>query len=290
MTSSYVDKGYVYAVVRVRYAELKLLNSQALDQLVSAGSLDEAIKILKEKGWGQDTGSNDPEVMLQEEREKLWSFVDEIVADRSIFDVFKLPNDYNNLKAALKASVMKFDYPGIYISESTVDPEQIAAAAGAVAWIALEWRLRGKPSLLGLVSGAVAGLVAVTPASGFILPASGAAIGLLSGIACFFMVSIVKTKLGYDDSLDAFGVHGVGGIIGALLTAFFATSDVTGAALPGTGEQLLIQLLSVAATLLYGGLMSAVILFVIKSTVGLRVSEEEETLGLDLALHGERIE
>ena len=167
---------------------------------------------------------------------------------------------------------------------------QIAAAAGAVAWIALEWRLRGKPSLLGLVSGAVAGLVAVTPASGFILPASGAAIGLLSGIACFFMVSIVKTKLGYDDSLDAFGVHGVGGIIGALLTAFFATSDVTGAALPGTGEQLLIQLLSVAATLLYGGLMSAVILFVIKSTVGLRVSEEEETLGLDLALHGERIE
>lgn len=167
---------------------------------------------------------------------------------------------------------------------------QIAAAAGAVAWIALEWRLRGKPSLLGLVSGAVAGLVAVTPASGFILPASGAAIGLLSGIVCFFMVSIVKTKLGYDDSLDAFGVHGVGGIIGALLTAFFATSDVTGAALPGTGEQLLIQLLSVAATLLYGGLMSAVILFVIKSTVGLRVSEEEETLGLDLALHGERIE
>lgn len=167
---------------------------------------------------------------------------------------------------------------------------QIAAAAGAVAWIALEWRLRGKPSLLGLVSGVVAGLVAVTPASGFILPASGAAIGLLSGIACFFMVSIVKTKLGYDDSLDAFGVHGVGGIIGALLTAFFATSDVTGATLPGTGEQLLIQLLSVAATLLYGGLMSAVILFVIKSTVGLRVSEEEETLGLDLALHGERIE
>ncbi len=167
---------------------------------------------------------------------------------------------------------------------------QIAAAAGALAWIALEWRLRGKPSLLGLVSGAVAGLVAVTPASGFILPASGAAIGLLSGIACFFMVSVVKTKLGYDDSLDAFGVHGVGGIIGALLTAFFATSEVTGAALPGTGEQFLIQLLSVVATLLYGGLMSAAILFAIKSTIGLRVNEEDETLGLDLAIHGERIE
>lgn len=167
---------------------------------------------------------------------------------------------------------------------------QIAAAAGALAWIALEWRLRGKPSLLGLVSGAVAGLVAVAPASGFILPASGAAIGLLSGIACFFMVSVVKTKLGYDDSLDAFGVHGVGGIIGALLTAFFATSEVTGAALPGTGEQFLIQLLSVVATLLYGGLMSAAILFAIKSTIGLRVNEEDETLGLDLAIHGERIE
>lgn len=167
---------------------------------------------------------------------------------------------------------------------------QIAAAAGALAWIALEWRLRGKPSLLGLVSGAVAGLVAVTPASGFILPASGAAIGLLSGIACFLMVSVVKTKLGYDDSLDAFGVHGVGGIIGALLTAFFATSEVTGAALPGTGEQFLIQLLSVVATLLYGGLMSAAILFAIKSTIGLRVNEEDETLGLDLAIHGERIE
>lgn len=167
---------------------------------------------------------------------------------------------------------------------------QIAAAAGALAWIVLEWRLRGKPSLLGLVSGAVAGLVAVTPASGFILPASGAAIGLLSGIACFFMVSVVKTKLGYDDSLDAFGVHGVGGIIGALLTAFFATSEVTGAALPGTGEQFLIQLLSVVATLLYGGLMSAAILFAIKSTIGLRVNEEDETLGLDLAIHGERIE
>ena len=167
---------------------------------------------------------------------------------------------------------------------------QIAAAAGALAWIALEWRLRGKPSLLGLVSGAVAGLVAVTPASGFILPASGAAIGLLSGIACFFMVSVVKTKLGYDDSLDAFGVHGVGGIIGALLTAFFATSEVTGAALPGTGEQFLIQLLSVVATLIYGGLMSAAILFAIKSTIGLRVNEEDETLGLDLAIHGERIE
>lgn len=127
MTSSYVDKSYVYAVVRVRYAELKLLNASVLSQLATAGSMEEALKILRDRGWGNG-GSEDPESILQAEREKLWSFIDEIVADRSIFDVFKLPNDYNNLKAALKESVMKFDYPGIYISESTVDPELIAAA------------------------------------------------------------------------------------------------------------------------------------------------------------------
>ncbi len=132
MTSSYeytgyVDKGYVYAVVRVRYAELKLLNGQTLSQLVSAGSLEETLKLLKEKGWGGD-GSNDMESILQSEREKLWDFIDEIVPDRSIFDVFKLSNDYNNLKAALKESVMEYEYPGIYISESTIDPELIRSA------------------------------------------------------------------------------------------------------------------------------------------------------------------
>ena len=167
---------------------------------------------------------------------------------------------------------------------------QTAAAAGALGWMCVEWASRGRPSLLGLVSGAVAGLVAVTPASGFILPSSGIAIGLVSGIACFFAVSVVKVKLGYDDSLDAFGVHGVGGIIGALLTAVFATSEVTGSPLPGIGEQFLIQLFSVLATLVYGGLMSAVILFAIKSTIGLRVSDEAELVGLDLSIHGERIE
>ena len=167
---------------------------------------------------------------------------------------------------------------------------QTAAAAGALGWMCVEWASRGRPSLLGLVSGAVAGLVAVTPASGFILPSSGIAIGLVSGIACFFAVSVVKVKLGYDDSLDAFGVHGVGGIIGALLTALFATSEVTGSPLPGVGAQFFIQLCSVLATLVYGGLMSAVILFAIKSTIGLRVSDEAELVGLDLSIHGERIE
>ena len=128
MTGAYVDKGYVFAVARLRYAELKLLNNQAMDQLVSASDYEDAVKVLKEKGWGGDNNTEDAEALLQEEREKLWSFVDEIVPDRSIFDVFKLPNDYNNLKAALKESVMEYDYPGIYISESTVDPELIRNA------------------------------------------------------------------------------------------------------------------------------------------------------------------
>ena len=127
MTGAYVDKGYVFAVARLRYAELKLLNDQALDQLASASGVNEALKLLREKGWGNDN-THEAEDMLQEEREKLWGFVDEIVPDRSIFDVFKLPNDYNNLKAALKESVMEYEYPGIYISESTVDPELIKNA------------------------------------------------------------------------------------------------------------------------------------------------------------------
>ena len=166
----------------------------------------------------------------------------------------------------------------------------LAAAAGALGWMAAEWKSRGRPSLLGLISGAVAGLVAVTPAAGFILPASGVIIGLISGVVCFVSVSYVKTKLGYDDSLDAFGVHGVGGIVGALLTAVFATSAVTGSELPTMGVQFGIQAMSVVATLFYGGVMSAVILWVIKRTMGLRVTREEELTGLDLAIHGERIE
>ena len=167
---------------------------------------------------------------------------------------------------------------------------QLAAAAGALSWMIVEWKSRGRPSLLGLVSGAVAGLVAVTPAAGFILPASGVIIGLIAGAVCFVSVSVVKARLGYDDSLDAFGVHGVGGIVGALLTAVFATSAVTGSDLPSMGEQLGIQALSVVATLVYSGAMSAAILWVIKRTIGLRVTHEEELTGLDLAVHGERIE
>ena len=167
---------------------------------------------------------------------------------------------------------------------------QIAAAAAGCAWMACEWISRGKPSLLGMISGAVAGLVAITPASGFVEPAPALFIGLVAGVLCFWMVAVVKAKLGYDDSLDAFGVHGIGGMIGAVLTGFFATSAVTGSALPPMMTQVGIQIFSVAATLIYGGIVSFVILFVIKKTMGLRVTKDEELTGLDLAIHGERIE
>ncbi|MFU0841638.1 MAG: Ammonium transporter [Burkholderia sp.] len=167
---------------------------------------------------------------------------------------------------------------------------QIAAAAGLVAWAGCEWIIRGKPSVLGMISGAVAGLVGITPGSGFVGPAAALVIGLVAGALCFWAATVIKYRLNYDDSLDAWGVHGVGGIAGALLTGVFASSAVTGSELPAMGTQLGIQAVSVVATLVYGGVMSAIILWVIKKTVGIRVSLDEEEAGLDLSLHGERIE
>ena len=167
---------------------------------------------------------------------------------------------------------------------------QIAAAGGLVAWMAAEWAYRGKPSLLGMISGAIAGLVGITPGSGFVEPLPALAIGIAAGLVCFWSVTILKRKLGYDDALDGWGVHGVGGIVGALLTGVFATARVTGTDLPPVITQVGIQALSVIATLVYGGLMSGVILYVIDKVMGLRVSADDEQIGLDLALHGERIE
>ena len=166
---------------------------------------------------------------------------------------------------------------------------QIAAAAAGCAWMACEWIVRGKPSLLGMLSGAVAGLVVITPASGFVEPMPALFMGLVGGAVCFWSATTLKRALGYDDSLDAFGVHGVGGIVGALLTGVFATSAVTESALPDMMTQLSIQAASVIATLLYGGLMSALILKIIDLTIGLRVTPEEELTGLDLTQHGERL-
>ena len=167
---------------------------------------------------------------------------------------------------------------------------QIAAAGGLVAWMAAEWMYRGKPSLLGMISGAIAGLVGITPGSGFVEPLPALLIGLIAGLVCFWSVTILKRKLGYDDALDGWGVHGVGGIVGALLTGVFATARVTGTDLPPVLTQVGIQALSVIATLVYGGIMSAGILYLIDKVMGLRVSADDEQIGLDLALRGERIE
>ncbi len=166
---------------------------------------------------------------------------------------------------------------------------QIATAAAALSWMFAEWMTHGKPSALGIASGVVAGLVAITPAAGTVGPMGALIIGLASGVICFFCATSLKRKLGYDDSLDAFGVHGVGGIVGALLTGVFAAP-----ALGGFGEvenialQLWIQFKGVLFTVVYTAIVTFVILKVIDVVMGLRVSEEEETVGLDLSLHNER--
>ena len=166
---------------------------------------------------------------------------------------------------------------------------QIATATAALSWMFAEWITHRKPSVLGIASGAVAGLVAITPASGTAGPMGALAIGLASGVICFFCATSLKRKLGYDDSLDVFGVHAVGGIVGAILTGAFAAPALGGF---GTVEdipaQLWIQFEGVAFTVLYTAVVTFVILKVIDLVMGLRVSEEEETIGLDLALHNER--
>ncbi len=172
---------------------------------------------------------------------------------------------------------------------------QVATGAATLGWLAAEWVAKGKPSVLGAISGAVAGLVAITPASGFVLPGPALIIGIVAGIVCFWSATSLKHVLGYDDSLDAFGVHGVGGIVGALLTGVFAYGPLsaTTAAPDGAyvgGMPLFInQVYAVAATLIYSGIATLVILFVVKILVGLRVNEEEEREGLDVVLHGERL-
>ncbi len=166
---------------------------------------------------------------------------------------------------------------------------QIATATAALSWMFAEWITHRKPSVLGIASGAVAGLVAITPASGTAGPMGALAIGLASGVICFFCATSLKRKLGYDDSLDVFGVHAVGGIVGAILTGAFAAPALGGF---GTVEdipaQLWIQFEGVAFTVVYTAIVTFVILKVIDLVMGLRVSEEEETIGLDLALHNER--
>ncbi len=169
---------------------------------------------------------------------------------------------------------------------------QIATAAAALAWMFLEWVSHGKPSVLGIASGAVAGLVAITPASGTAGPMGALVIGALAGIGAFIAAVKVKRALGYDDSLDVFGVHAVAGIIGALLTGVFCAPALGGAGFGGDiqsiGAQLGVQIIGIVTTVIYTGVMSFIILKIIDAIMGLRVSAEQETEGLDLALHDEK--
>jgi Amt family ammonium transporter len=169
---------------------------------------------------------------------------------------------------------------------------QIATAAAALAWMFVEWIARGKPSVLGIVSGAVAGLVAITPASGFVNPTGALIIGIAAGIACFWGATSLKKMMGYDDSLDVWGVHGIGGIVGAILTGVFADKAIGGTAglLQGNAGQVGLQVYGVAVTIVYCAIATFIILKVVDLIVGLRVSEEVERDGLDISLHGEVVQ
>ena len=168
---------------------------------------------------------------------------------------------------------------------------QIAAAAASLSWMAAEWIVAKKPSVLGMISGAVAGLVAITPASGYVNPCGALIVGLLAGAVCYLAAVHMKRVFGYDDALDAWGVHGVGGALGAMLTGVLATSAIDasgkGWLADGNAHQLLVQFYDVGATFLYCALVTFAILKAIDFAIGLRVSREIEIEGLDINLHGE---
>ncbi len=175
----------------------------------------------------------------------------------------------------------------------------LAAAAGALTWMALEWWTRGKPSVLGMISGAIAGLGTITPASGFVLPWQGVIIGIVAGALCFWACTWLKRRLGYDDSLDVFGVHGVGGATGTLLAGVFAVAAISAAPdvpagfpglLEGNPRQVLIQLYGIAVTLVWSGVLTFVVLKVVELMVPLRVSQQHEIEGLDITQHGESLQ
>jgi Amt family ammonium transporter len=168
---------------------------------------------------------------------------------------------------------------------------QIATATASLAWMFVEWALKGKPSILGICSGAVAGLVAITPASGFVDPVGSLVIGAAAGVGCYWGATSLKRMFGYDDSLDAFGVHAVGGIIGAMLTGVFARTAISKPGLiDGNAYQVVIQFYGVATTLIYDAIATLIILLIIKMIIGLRVTDEQEREGLDITLHGEVVQ
>ena len=169
---------------------------------------------------------------------------------------------------------------------------QIATATAALAWMFAEWPTHGKPSVLGILSGAVAGLVAITPASGFVGPVGALVIGVAAGVICFWASTSLKRSLGYDDALDAFGVHGVGGMVGAVLTGVFAVQSIGGTPglIEGNPGQVLTQIYAVISTVAWSGVVSFILLKAIDGTIGLRVSAEVERDSLDLQLHGEMVQ
>lgn len=181
------------------------------------------------------------------------------------------------------------------LAASAFAATHFSAAAGAVAWALMEWITRGKPSMLGAASGAVAGLVCITPAAGFVNPMPSILMGAIAGVVCFFGCTTLKSKLGYDDSLDAFGVHGLGGTLGAVLTGVFATkavTDVNGAnpigLIDGGEVRVLIgQIVAVIITWIFAGVVTFVLLKILDVTMGLRVNQDEEVQGLDVSQHGE---
>jgi ammonium transporter, Amt family len=169
---------------------------------------------------------------------------------------------------------------------------QVATAVAALTWMFVEWAHRGKPTVIGICSGAVAGLVAITPASGYVGPVGAIVIGIACGIGCYLGATALKHAFGYDDALDCFGVHGVGGIIGALLTGVFAVNEYSGHSglLEGNPGQVINQVIGVGTVIVYDAILSLIILKIIDVTIGLRVSDEIERDGLDLALHGEVVQ
>ncbi len=165
----------------------------------------------------------------------------------------------------------------------------IAPATAALTWMGIEWTRHGKPSVLGIATGAIAGLAAITPASGFVGPVDAVGIGFVSGLCCFYAATSVKHALGYDDSLDVFGVHGVGGFVGTMLTGVFAAFTFGGSGLDnGIGAQVRLQFIGAVATIVYSGILTFIIAKILDSAIGLRVSPEIESDGLDIALHNER--
>ena len=179
-----------------------------------------------------------------------------------------------------------------WVAAIAITATHLAACAGALVWTLLEWWQRGKPSVLGMISGAVAGLGTITPASGFVLPWHGLVIGLLAGAICYWACTKLKQALGYDDSLDVFGVHGIGGLTGVLLTGVFAVKAVgeTSGLLEGNPGQMVLQLYGIGATLIWSGIGTLIILKALSIMVPLRVTHQHEIEGLDVTQHGESLQ